>query len=205
MEKPNLSFFAMNFILLFAVVSFILIVFDLHRLAFVFELGVLLIFIFLFAFSLFGIYHNKKWGWTILGATLILLLIDAFFIFLLTRTFETAYLTVIFFSVIGLLITLLNLKGTAQEYDASETEKQVGKEKDYYPFIDKMEPIEEPKEETKIEKTFTPGKFVASKKANKFHIAKCDWALRISKSNQLWFNSREEAESKGFEADRCVI
>ena len=87
MEKPSLSFFAMNFILLFVLISFTLIVFDLHRLAFVFELGVLLIFIFLFAFSLFAIYHNKKWGWTILGATLTLLLIDAFFIFLLTRTF----------------------------------------------------------------------------------------------------------------------
>ena len=58
--------------------------------------------------------------------------------------------------------------------------------------------------ESKIEKTFVPGKFVASKKANKFHVAKCDWAKRISKANQILFNSEEEAKSQGFEADRCV-
>ena len=201
MEKPGISFFAMNFILIFVIIGFILIVFDLHRFAFVFELMILLVFIFLLAFAMFVIYRNEKLGWTILGAALILLLLDTFFIILLAGAFETAHITTIFFSVIGLLVILLNLR-TAKSYE-SETEDERKKAKNYYPYIDKMEP-QESKMESKIEKTFVPGKFVASKKANKFHIAKCDWAKRISKANQIWFNSEEEAKSQGFEADRCV-
>lgn len=189
----------MDFVLLFVVISFILIVFDLHRFAFVFELGILLIFMFILAFSMFVIYNNKKWGWTILGATLILLLVNTFFILLLTKTFETAHMTTIVFSVVGLVVALFNLKEGTQE-SVSEIEEGYGKVMDYYPYIDKMEP----KEGSAIEKIFTPGKFVASKKANKFHIPKCDWAKRIDKANQIWFNSEQEAKSQGFEADRCV-
>lgn len=200
MEKPNISFFIINIILLFVVTSFILIVFDLHRFAFVFELGILLSFIFFLTFGIFIVYHNKKWGWTLIGAILVLILLNTFFIFLITKTFDTAYITIIFFSVIGLVIALLNLRETGERLAESEIEEKAA---DYYPYIDKMEP-EQTKEDLKIEKTFTPGKFVASKQANKFHIAKCDWAKRISKSNQVWFNSREEAEAQGFEADRCV-
>jgi hypothetical protein len=189
----------MNFILLFVAISFILIVFELHRFAFVFELMALLVFIFLLAFSMFIIHHNRKWGWTILGATLILLLVNTFFIILLSGAFETMHLTAVFFSIIGLVVVLVNLRGAKPE----EVEEGYDKA-DYYHYIDKMEPEEQAKKETKIEKTFTPGKFIASKKARKFHIAKCDWAKRVNKDNQIWFGSREEAESKGFEADKCV-
>jgi hypothetical protein len=202
MDKPSLSFFVMNFILLFAVISFILIVFDLHRFAFVFELMLLLVFISLFAFAMFIIYHNKKWGWTLLGAALILLLVNTFFIFLLTRRFETTHLTTVLFSLAGLVITFINLKSVPKEPESLVEEFE--KTKDYYPYIDKMEPELKEIHEPKIEKTFTPGKFIASKKANKFHIAKCDWAKRISKENQLWFNSEDEAKAQGFEADKCV-
>ena len=197
MERPPTSFFAMIFAMLFVVIGFILIVFGIHRFAFVFELGILLMLIFLIAFALLVIYHNKKWGWTILSAVLILLLVDVFFIYLLTGIFDTAYLTTVVFSVIGLGISLISLREPKQKQGGSEI-GEYEKAKDYYPFIDKMEP------EAGIEKTFTPGKFIASKKANKFHVPKCDWAKRIGKQNQLWFNSKEEAESKGFEADKCV-
>ena len=198
MRNIGTSFFAMNFILAFAVIGFILIVFDLHRFAFASELVLLLAFMFLLAFAMFLVYHGKKKGWTLLGLALVLLLLDVSFIFMLTGTFGTAHLTTIFFSIIGLAVALLNHRETGQEHEASEIERH---EKDYYPYIDKMESKEEPK----IEKTFTPGKFVASKKANKFHVAKCDWAKRVSKENQIWFNSKEEAVSQGFQADKCVI
>ena len=202
MGRPSISFFAMNFILLFIVVSFILMIFDLHRFAFVFELGMGLVLIFFLAFSMFAAYNSQKWGWTIIGAALILLIINTLLISFAAKTFDTENITIIFFSVIGALIALFNLRGTAEEDDGSEIE-DYEKTKDYYPYIDKMEPAHE-KKEPSMEKTFTPGKFIASKKANKFHSPKCDWAKRISSQNQLWFNSREEAEAKGLEADQCV-
>lgn len=201
MERYSTSFLAMNLILLFIGISFVLVVFDLHRFAFVFELMLLLVFMFLLAFAMYNIYHNQRWGWTLLGTTLIFLLLDLFFIFVLTRTLDTPYITSLVFSVIGLVITALNLREIqdVDEIKAEEYEKAA----DYYPYIDKMESKEGTKE-TSIEKTFIPGKFVASKKANKFHIAKCDWARRVSKENRIWFNSKEEAESQGFQADKCV-
>lgn len=222
MEKSSASFLAMNFILLFSAIAFILIVFELRGIAFVFELGILLIFMILLASSMFVVHHNKKWGWTVLGATLVLLLLNIFFIFVFTGAFGTAHTVAAFLSVVGLIIALLNMRGSAQEYYGGEEES--GKAKEYYPYIDKMEPKEEAKAEIKqelkeeikeelkeeqekeahVSKAFTPGKFVASKKANKFHSPKCDWAKRIGKANRIWFNSEQEAKSQGFEADGCV-
>ena len=138
----------MNFILLFVVISFIFVVFDLHRFAFVLELLASIIFIFLLVFGMFIIYHNGPFGWTILGATLILLLVDTFFIFFLTKKFETPYMTIIFFSIIGLIVTLLNFREGSQKSAESILEEQE-KVRDYYPYIDKMEPqrVETTKEE----------------------------------------------------------
>lgn len=203
MEKPGISFFAISFVLLFAVIGLIFAVFELHRLVFVLELMILLAFIFLFAAALFAVYRNKKFGWTMIGAALILLLLDALFIYLITKTFETAHMTIVFFSVIGLLVALLNLMADKKPHGSPAGYE---KAKEYYQYIDKMQPEEElaHEKEPRIEKTFTPGKFVASRNASRFHSPKCDWAKRISKSNQLWFESEEEAKAKGFQADKCV-
>lgn len=45
----------------------------------------------------------------------------------------------------------------------------------------------------------TPGgKYVASKNSNKYHAPWCSGAQRIKKENQIWFNSKEEAEKAGY-------
>lgn len=202
MKEPKLGFFIINLILLFVVIGFILIVFDLNRVAFVIELALLLIAMLLLGFAIVAIYHNKRGGWTAIAAVLFVLLLDIAFILLLTGTFETWHLATGFFTVIGLIVALINLRESSEEPD--EEVEEYNKEKNYYPYIDKMEPEIEAKAEQKLEKTFTPGRFVASKKANKFHAPKCDWAKRIVKSNQIWFNSKQEAEAQGLEADRCI-
>lgn len=229
MEKPNISFFAMCFILLFAAIGLILAVFDLHRLAFVFELMLLLTFIFLLAFAMFMAYHNKKFGWTLIGATLAALLADTFFIVILTGSFETAHATTIFFSFIGLVVALLNFRGAAQESEAAEAEGYE-KAKEYYPYIDKMEPgheaaesKEELKQEIKSElktelekskdgikesklaaaKKIKP-QFVGSAETKMFHSSKCGWSRLMKRKNKIYFNSRRKAESAGFKAHECV-
>ena len=198
MEKPDISFLAMNLVLLFVAVGFTLVVFDLHRFAFVFELMLLLIFFLIFAFAMLAVHSNKKFGWTMLAAALALLMLNLLFIFLLTGVFETAHLTTLFFSLAGMAVALLSLRAF-RSYDGSEEHEKV---KDYYPYIDKMEPG--PKAEEPISKTFIPGKYIASKKSNKYHAAKCDWAKKISAENQLWFNSEGDAKAQGFEADECI-
>lgn len=50
----------------------------------------------------------------------------------------------------------------------------------------------------------TPGKYIASKRSNVYHAPKCDWAKKIKKERQLWFNSKEEALEKGYKKHDCV-
>lgn len=203
MERQSVSFFAMIFILLFAVVGFILVVFDLRGVAFVFMLGLLLAFMFLLAFGMFLAYQNKRKSWGIIGAVLMLMILNVFVIFLLTRRFGISYLVSLVFSAFGLVVSLANVI-SSREPRAEPAVEDHGKY--YNAYSGKEEPLKAVKSEAAatVEKTFTPGKYVASRKANKFHSAKCDWAARISKENRVWFNSREEAQSKGFEADKCV-
>jgi predicted negative regulator of RcsB-dependent stress response len=48
------------------------------------------------------------------------------------------------------------------------------------------------------------GKFVASKNSNKYHLPACTGAKRIAEHNKIWFNSKEEAESLGYQpASNC--
>ncbi len=199
MPKPSMSFFAMDFVLLFAVISFIITIFDLSGFMFVTQIFLLLAFIFLLVFGMYMVYNNKRSGWALLSLTLLFLLLDASFILLMAGKSGAALLSAILFSTAGFVMALLNMVMGAQPYEGKTEEHENGKE--YYPSADETKPEEEPK----IEKTFTPGKYIASSKSNKFHVAKCDWAKRVSKENQLWFDSREDAESKGFQADRCVI
>lgn len=226
MERP-VSFFVMLFILLFAGIGFIFVVFDLHGFSFIFELGLLLAFMFVLTFAMFLIYQNKEKSWGIIAAVMLLLLFDVFIIFLVARKFTLAYITTVIFTLAGFIVALLNaIMLRNEKVETATPETQYDKSKYYYPFVDRKEAAqEESKEEARqelkselkhkikeeikkenknVEATFTPGKFVASKKANKFHSPKCDWAQRISKENQIWFNSEAEAKAKGFEPDKCV-
>ena len=59
--------------------------------------------------------------------------------------------------------------------------------------------IEEAIEEEKtIEKSFTPGKYIASKTGVKFHAPKSEWGKKIKKKNAVWFDSKEEAKKAGY-------
>ncbi|TKJ17754.1 hypothetical protein CEE44_04445 [Candidatus Woesearchaeota archaeon B3_Woes] len=83
-----------------------------------------------------------------------------------------------------------------------------------------VEPFEEPEEippveeygepkktvskKTSVKKTFKPGKFIASSNSTYYHAAKCDWAKKISKTNRVWFKSKEDARKKGFKQHSCL-
>lgn len=47
--------------------------------------------------------------------------------------------------------------------------------------------------------------FVASKNSNKYHLATCQWALRIKPENKICFASAEEAQQKGYQGAKCCI
>lgn len=51
---------------------------------------------------------------------------------------------------------------------------------------------------------YSPGKYVASRSSNVYHEPKCDWAKKIQKSRQVWFEDKKEAVEKGFRKHGCV-
>ena len=218
MEKSNASFFVMNAVLLLVGISFILVVFELTRFAFLFQLGLLLIFIFFLGLAMHAAYNNKKWGWTLVAVTLILLLVDTI-VLSVFGAFGTAHIVAIIFSIVGLVIAFLNL-GRGEEEATLETEED--KTKAYYPNIDKVEPKEdeEPKkeepqpvqEEVKVEevkvksmkKAAPKAPFVGGAETKKFHTSKCGWARIMKRKNKIYFNSRRKAEKAGFKPHECV-
>lgn len=68
----------------------------------------------------------------------------------------------------------------------------------------KVEPKEAKEKTPDVKATFTPGKYVASKRSNVYHEPKCDWAKKIQKDRRVWFASREEALNKGYKKHGCV-
>lgn len=46
--------------------------------------------------------------------------------------------------------------------------------------------------------------FVGSKNSNKYHVPTCTYAKRIKPENVVCFESKAEAEAKGYTADKCV-
>ena len=230
MNKPSISFFAMNFILLFALIGFIFVVFDLGGFLFIFELVLLLVLLLILTFAMFAVYTGKRLGWSIIAVSLIVLLLDIFFIFMLTRKFGTYQITATIFAIVGLIVAFLNL----MEKEAKPEEQS--KVEGYYPYIDKMEPEEqkeskeeikeelkeqikkeleaetaakkeEPKHKAKVQskKTAQQPKFVASKETGKYHTLKCGWARIMKRKNKIYFYSKRRANAEGFKAHECVI
>src|SRR3989344_1442079 len=68
----------------------------------------------------------------------------------------------------------------------------------------KVEPTELKEKAPAVKATFTPGKYVASKRSNVYHEPKCEWAKKIQKARRVWFVSREEALNKGYKKHDCV-
>ena len=178
MAGSRFSFFIMNIVLLVVFLGLINAIFDLHRLLFYAEfilLGVLMLAA-LIAVAL--IYSELRFGWTLMSFVFVIILIDLFFIYLVGAPNLNLLLQMGIVSLVGFVISLAN-----------------------------MQAPEEAKEETaepNVKSEFKPGKYVASKTGAKFHAPKCDWAKKIKKKNQVWFNSAEEAKKAGYKTDDCV-
>lgn len=222
MERPSISFLAMLFILLFAVIGFIFVVFDLRSVFFVFQLAILLSFMFFLAFGMFLAFSHKSISWSIIGSVLVLMLFDVFIIMLYTRRFSLSYAVTIVFASVGLIIALVKVISNRRiKEPAAGT--HYNKPQYYYPYSEKEELKPETKEEAKnelkekvkheikselkreqkVSAAYTPGKFVGSSKGNKFHMPKCVWAANIKGENQVWFDSEEEAIRRGYKKHNC--
>jgi hypothetical protein len=58
--------------------------------------------------------------------------------------------------------------------------------------------------EKKVAVKHSPGKYVASKRGKFFHEPKSEWAKKITKNNQIWFENKQQAYRKGYKAHADV-
>jgi hypothetical protein len=101
---------------------------------------------------------------------------------------------------LGFIIGALSIKGAM-----TEEEKEEIIEKEIEPKIKEMqEKIESNVEKDNVKTEFYPGKFIASKTGSVYHGSKCEWAKKISKKNQIWFQDDKEAKKAGYKQHSCL-
>jgi len=180
MGERNLNLFLITDLMLLVVfVGLILKVFDLKGMLLIAELIFIALLILISIVSVIGVYYKARIGWVLLALIFLLVLIDIFFIYKKTRLTGVSFYLTLFFSAVGFILSTASIK------------KRI---------IVEEERIEEPE----ITKTYTPGKFVGSKTGSSYHISKCEWAKKIKKNKQVWFDSEEEAKKKKYKPHSCI-
>ena len=176
MGGNKFTVFVMHIALLVTFLGLISMVFDLHRFAFILEFLILLGLLLVGIVAAIGISHNMRWAWILLTSFFGFVFLDMLFIKVITSASIAYFMHLIVVAVAGFFISLFSI----------EKEKVEAAEKDA------------------VTKTFTPGKYIASRTGTKFHSPKCDWGKKVKKSNAVWFNTKEEAKEAGYKADDCI-
>lgn len=174
-------------------------------------LGELLIFVLFLIASLIiliNVYKGKGYGLL----TAIFFLISIFNLFYIKNLFSIhpkvnvgllgwlLFGSALLLNSVGFLIGAASIKSSM-----SEEEKEEIIEKEIEPKIkDMQEKIESDVEKENVKTEFYPGKFIASKTGSVYHGSKCDWAKKISKKNQIWFQDSKEAKKKGYKQHSCL-
>ena len=141
--------------------------------------------------------YDTKWGQPLFFTVFLFYLVNL----VLVWSYQgTLYVSLVLLAVLGFIISF-PIKRTL-------TPKAVPPQKEKKEELHSMVFEEEPKEETQKTKskstTYSPGKYVASKNSNVYHEPKCEWAKKIEKSRQLWFDDKKDAVEKGFRKHDCV-
>ena len=176
MCKNKFTVFAMYLALLVTFLGLISMVFDLHRFAFILEFLILVGLLLVGITAAIGISHSMRWAWILLTLFFGFAFLDMLFIRAIAVKEIAYFLHLLVVSVAGFFISLFSIE---------------------------KEKVEAVKEET-VTKTFTPGKYIASKTGTKFHSPKCDWGKRVKKSNAIWFDNKEDALKAGYKKDDCI-
>ena len=180
MGERNVNLFLLTDLMLLVVfVGLILKVFDLSGMLLIAELIFLVLILLVSIVSLIGVYYHARIGWVLLALIFLLVLLDIVFIYKKTGFTGTSFYLTLFISAVGFVISTANIKkGVVVEEEITRDEDVVT--------------------------TYTPGKFVGSKTGHSYHIPKCDWAKRIKKKRQVWFDSKEEAKKEKYKPHSCV-
>ena len=168
-------------VFLVAFLSLIFLIFKSHGLLFKLEFVALLVLFLIAAIILLSLFVEERFGFT-----------AAFFFYAVF--------------IINLLFLKYHLSGQWLLFGVSLLAALIGFLLSVMSLGKKVVPLETYHEEVKIEpyggkKT---GKYVASSTGTTYHLQTCDWAKKIIKKNQVFFDSASEAEQNGFKKHSCL-
>ena len=147
--------------------------------------------LFLLLLSVVGFVQYHKWGERAVFFVFLFYLSN---LVLIGYFYGSLYLVILLASLFGFLVSLPTRSSPSKKDEKSASAVPS-------PVRDVPKPAEEA---PKPKATFSPGKYVASKRSNVYHEPKCEWAKKIQKERRLWFVSKEEAWEKGYKAHGCL-
>jgi len=146
----------------------------------------------------------KTYGEKMLFVIYSLFILDIVVLWLPTNSF---YFTLLLVSLLGLWVSMPERKREENTEEVvtkpSPPPQKVVDGKVVEAKVEPKAPLES-KKAAPVKATFSPGKYVASKRSNVYHEPKCEWAKKIQKDRQLWFADRKEALNKGYKKHDCV-
>ncbi len=160
--------------------------------------------LFILLLILISAFDVSGWGKNVLFFTFLVYFFNLVLLWFYQGNF---YLTLFVVCLIGLALSLPKKSEPVESFSEPSS-----KEPPHSVVFDSVESSEETATEAKVvakpvnkaKTQFSPGKLVASKTSNVYHLPKCDWAKRIQKGRRVWYTSREEAWEKGLRAHSCV-
>ena len=177
MAKGKIGGFLVHLVILAVLfLSMTQIVFSFHSKMLIGEFLLLLFFIFIAFIAMAGKLVGGNWGNAGLTIVYGLNMVNLLFIYYLDKRLAAGTMVVAVLGFVFAMISFRRCKSCNDDFD------------------DDFEEIEPVKSE--VTTSFEPGKYVASKTGKKFHAPRCDWAKRIKKASQVWFNDKDEAKKR---------
>ncbi len=207
----KLTAYAVLFVLLF--VGLLEITFQSSGRLFLLEaLGTLGLALFVFVGA---VHYRKGWGENLFFVAFLLIIAN---LFLLRSFTNSLYVVMLLCALIGFILSIprkhcckakTKTCSSDQEphsvvFDTPVEKKTVNQATSEVKSELKAEKSSKKETEEKAAVSFSPGKYMASTRGNVYHEAKCDWAKKVGKTNRLWFQSKKEAEDKGYKSHSCV-
>ena len=215
-EKSMVKFFVYVFVILILFMIMIPVIFSFSGKVIILEiLGM----VFVILLSLIGfVGYRTSWGERVLFFVFLFSLANLLLIWYFT---DKLFLLPLFFAVMGFLMSLPRGECGCEELEVEESGvKRYGGEP-YSEVFDEpvvpAVPVEKEVVEKKVVNTtspkktpakkkavHSPGKYIASTGGSVYHEPKCDWAKRIVKKRQVWFDDKRLANRKGYRKHSCV-
>ena len=158
----------------------------------------LLILVVLLLLSTVGLATYKKCGDTLLFTAFSL---HAFTVIGLWLLYDTFYVVLLLFSLLGLCLSRPRRVECEEECGHCEVQPEVSSPPPQKIVDGKI--VEAKAKPTTFEEK-TSSKYIASKRSNVYHEAKCERAKKIQKARLVLLESREDALNKGYKNHNCV-